>query len=53
MPEMQKQIHAECAITDPRTRVLLMAVREALLMVLGALEDYLCIQRTKEPNHKR
>lgn len=36
-----------------RTRVLLLAVRQALLIVLGALEDYLCMERSIVPKHRR
>lgn len=35
----------------PRTRVLLMAVRQALIIALGALEDYLSMQRSIKPKH--
>jgi hypothetical protein len=38
---------------EPRTRTLLLAVRQALIIALGALEDYLCIQRSIIPKHKR
>ena len=31
-----------------KTRALLMVVREALLLILGALEDYLGVPRTKQ-----
>jgi hypothetical protein len=31
---------------DARTRVLLMAVRQALIIALGALEDYLELERS-------
>jgi hypothetical protein len=37
---------------DNRTRVLLLAFRQALLIALGALEDYLCIERTRQPKHR-
>lgn len=36
-----------------RQRVLLLAVRQALIMVLGALEDYLEMERSIVPRHKR
>lgn len=38
---------------NPRTRALLLAVRQALIIALGALEDYLCIERSIIPKHKR
>lgn len=38
---------------DPRTRELLINVRRALIMVLGALEDYLGLARTIPPRKDR
>lgn len=38
---------------DDRTRVLLMAVRQALIMILGALEEYLGMERSIIPRKKR
>jgi len=38
---------------EDRTRVLLLAVRQALIMVLGALETYLDLPRSIEPKHRR
>jgi hypothetical protein len=43
----------ESVIIDSRQRVLLMAVRQALIMVLGALEDYLQMERSIVPKHRR
>jgi hypothetical protein len=40
-------------IITPRQRALLMIVRQALIMVLGALEDYLEIERSIVPRRKR
>jgi hypothetical protein len=37
----------------PKTRVLLLAVRQALIIALGALEDYLSVDRSIVPKHKR
>lgn len=37
---------------DPKTRTLLLVLRAALLMALGALEDYLDMPRTKERTHR-
>lgn len=41
------------SIICDRTRVLLMAIRQALIMVLGAIEDYLEIERSIIPKHRR
>ncbi len=38
---------------DLATRTLLMAVRQALIMILGALEDYLGLERSIVPRHRR
>lgn len=38
---------------DPRMRMLLLAVRQSLLIVLGAVESYLCMERSVQPKHKR
>jgi len=38
---------------DPRLRLLLMTVRSALIMMLGALEDYLRVPRTIRPRPER
>lgn len=38
---------------DERVRVLLMTVRQALIMMLGALEDYLQLERSIVPRRKR
>ena len=37
----------KCGTIDVRTRIALMTVREALLLVLGEIEDYLGEPRTK------
>ena len=37
----------------PRTRALLLAVRQALLICLGAVEEYLCMERSITPKHQR
>jgi hypothetical protein len=34
-------------------RALLMAFRQALIIMLGALEDYLQLERSITPRHKR
>jgi hypothetical protein len=36
-----------------RQRALLLAIRQALIMMLGAIEDYLEIERSIIPRHKR
>jgi hypothetical protein len=38
---------------DSRSRTLLLVVRQALIMVLGALEDWLDLERSIVPQHKR
>lgn len=38
---------------DPKLKVLLMAIRQALLIALGALENYLDIERSVIPKHKK
>jgi len=40
-------------MTDVRLETLLMALRQALIIALGAVEDYLGLPRTKESRHKR
>jgi hypothetical protein len=37
----------------PRWRIFLMAVRQAAIIFLGALEDLLDIERSITPRHKR
>lgn len=41
------------ATIEPRTEKLLGVVRQALIMILGALEDYLGMERSIIPRHKR
>jgi hypothetical protein len=36
-----------------KNRALLMTVRQALIMLLGAVEDYLGMPRSVQPKHKR
>lgn len=36
-----------------RERCLLLALRQALIMILGAIEDYLGMERSIIPRHKR
>jgi hypothetical protein len=38
---------------DPRVRTLLIGVRQALIMILGHIEDFLGIERSIIPRHKR
>lgn len=38
---------------EARTRALLMSVRQALIMVLGSLEDYLGMPRSIVPRRKK
>ncbi len=35
------------------TRTLLYAIRQALFIILGAIEDYLGLERSVVPKHKR
>lgn len=36
-----------------RTRTLLLSIRQALIIVLGAIEDYLSMERSIVPRRKR
>ena len=38
---------------DQRFYILLMAVRQALIIILGAIEDYLRMERSIVPRRKR
>jgi hypothetical protein len=38
---------------NPELRTLLMAIRQALIIALGALEDFLQIERSIVPRRKR
>ncbi len=38
---------------EQATRKLLIAIRQALIIALGALEDYLQMERSIVPRHKR
>jgi hypothetical protein len=40
-------------MTDPKLKVLLMAIRQALLIALGALEEYIGLERSVIPKHKK
>jgi hypothetical protein len=48
----QAPLDTEYRNIDCRTKALLFAIREALYLVLGAIEDYLNIPRTKEGTHR-
>lgn len=50
---MDIAIPPERRIIENRTRVLLMAVRQGLIIILGGIEDYLEIERSITPRHKR
>ena len=39
--------------TVSKERILLMAIRQALIIALGAIEDYLEMERSIVPRHKR
>ena len=38
---------------EDKTRILLLAVRQAILIILGAIEDYLGLERSVVPKHRR
>jgi hypothetical protein len=40
-------------VIDDKTKVLMMAIRQALLIALGAIEEFLGIERSVTPKHKR
>jgi hypothetical protein len=42
-----------CGVVTPKTRNLLMAVRQALIIILGAIEGYLEMERSIVPKRKR
>lgn len=44
---------AEARAVDERTKVLLLSVRQAIIMMLGALEDYLGLPRSITPRHRK
>lgn len=44
---------AENVIIPDKQRAFLLVVRQAIIMVLGALEDYLGMERSIVPKHKR
>jgi len=46
--------NGKCAIIIPeRTKMLLMALRQALIIALGAIEDYVEMERSIVPKHLR
>jgi len=49
-----QSVHEDSIAQMPeRTKVLLLAVRQALIIVLGALEDYMEMERSIVPRRKR
>lgn len=40
-------------MSDKRTRALLLSIRQALIIALGAIEDYLGLERSIVPRHRR
>jgi hypothetical protein len=46
-------VRIEVKPMEPRTRVLLLAIRQALLIALGAIEEYLGCDRSVKPKHLR
>lgn len=49
----QKHGNYPATMIEPRTRTLLLSFRQALIIILGALEDYLKIPRSIVPLHER
>lgn len=45
-------LHTHARI-EPRTRVLLLAIRQAVIIILGAIEEYLEMERSIIPRNKR
>jgi len=52
-PESHWYHETDARTTDDSSRVLWLAVRQALLIVLGAVETYLGLERTVIPKRKR
>lgn len=50
LPQAKLEIEA---VETKRFKVLLMALRQALIIALGALEDYLQLERSIVPRRKR
>jgi hypothetical protein len=50
MPEERAEYKTS---SDDKTRVLLLAIRQALLIALGAIEEFLGIERSVVPKNKR
>jgi hypothetical protein len=48
---MSISAHPDSVALPPRLRILLMTVRQALIIVLGAIEDYLEMERSIIPRH--
>lgn len=42
-----------CGTIDVRTHALLLALRQCLIMALGAVEDYMGMERSIVPKHRR
>lgn len=40
-------------MTDDKLRVLLLGIRQALIIMLAAIEDYAGLERSIVPKHKR
>ena len=40
-------------LSDDKAKALLMCVRQALIMIIGAIEDYLGMERSIVPKHRR
>jgi hypothetical protein len=43
----------ECGTMSAKDRALWLAIRRALIIILGAIEDHINMERTKQPNHEK
>jgi hypothetical protein len=53
MTEQTKLARTADTPFSPRVWAFLLIARQALIMLLGGLEDLMNLERTREPNHKR
>lgn len=49
----QAQQEYNTIVTDERQRILWMAIRQALIIALGGIEDFLGMERSIEPRRRR
>lgn len=52
-PEARMVGNGSQGMIDDKTRILLIAIRQALLIALGAIEEFLGIERSVVPKRKR